>query len=244
MQKPRLSVQAANAGELCSKLSHMDITVPFVTEGRLAEHRERYTGARFLATFANADLLTYPIDVQHADRPDLTISTNGKRIGIECVEAVPEDWYEIEALRERHFPEALNFGQIYYPAQNRFTKEERWAIAKGEQMGGPWVGTMAECSWAAAMEHFIRQKLAKLRSGNYSGFDELWLLVQDEWRAPMYYESQLAGAMELITGKIPELFESPCFARVFICRNQSIIQLQSQGWSSTQVNNLWQQNVA
>lgn len=240
MQKPRLNVQATSAEELCLKLSGMDITVPLVTEGRFAEHRERYTGARFLSSFAYTSLLAYPVDVQHTDRLDLTITANNKRIGIECVEAVPEDWYEIEALRERLFPEALNFGQIYYPGRTRFTKEEKWAIAKGEQMGPPWVGTMAERSWAAAMEHFINMKLSKLRSGNYSGLDELWLLIQDEWRAPMHYESQLAGAMRIIEEKLPELFAPPCFSRVFICRNQSIIQLQSQGWSTTPVNNLWQ----
>jgi hypothetical protein len=244
MQIPTLSIQAASAEELCSKLSRIDITVPLVTEGRLAQHREQYTGARFLATFSDTELLTYPLDVQHTDKPDLTISTNGKQIGVECVEAVPEDWYEIEALRERHFPETLNFGQIYFPCRERFTKEEKWAIAKGEKMGSPWVGTMAERSWAAAMEHFIRLKLEKLRSGNYSGLDELWLLIQDEWRAPMHYESQLENAMNLIAGKLSELFEPPCFSRVFICRNQSIIQLQPQNWLATPVNNLWQQNVA
>lgn len=247
MHQPRLEVtpivQAASAKELCSKLSRMDITVPLVTEGRLAKHREWYTGAKFLASFADSPLFEYPFNIQHTDRPDFTITANTKRIGIECVEAVPEEWYEIEALRERHFPEMLNWGQIYTPGHKRFTKEEKWAIAKGEQQGPPWVVCMAERNWAAAMEYFIRLKLSKLRSGSYSGFDELWLLMQDEWRAPMHYESQLTGAMSLITAKLPELFAPPSFSRVFICRNQSIIQLQSQGWSATSINNLWQENV-
>jgi len=239
MKRQALSIKAESAPDLRKQLAAHDITVPHITEGRTAQHRETYTVARFLASFAEDPLLRYPIRVEHRDKPDFVVTLADRRVGIECVEAVPEEWYEISAIRERHFPEALVFGQIFHPGQKRFSKEEKWAIASGERKGPPWAGDMAERSWAEAMEYFVKQKTAKLRAGNYREFQDVWLLVQDEWRAPVYHSDELTLAVSLAAARIAPLLVAPSYSRVIVCRNSTIVTFTEAGTALTPVVDLW-----
>lgn len=239
VNRPALSLAASSAVELRQRVAAIDITVPHVTEGRTAQHREQYAVARMLATFAEAGLWQYPLSVDHRDKPDFALNTKQCCIGIECVEAVPEEWYEIQAIRERHFPDKLNFGQIFRAGQRRFTSEEKWAIASGEKKGPPWAGDMAERNWAEAIEYFVAQKTAKLRSGNYAVFSEMWLVVQDEWRVPIYYPEELNLAVILVTPKLAAWLRAPAYSRVFVCRSQTVITFTSLGVTFTPVLNLW-----
>lgn len=240
MQQSTLSLEADSATTLRRLLAARDIRVPHITEGRTAQHREAYTLARFLASFAENRLLSYPLRIEHRDKPDFVVSFQNRRVGIECVEAVPEEWYEISAIRERHFPEAWVFGQIFYPGQKRFTKEEKWAIASGEKKGPPWAGDMAERSWAEAMEYFVMQKTVKLRAGNYQEFSNMWLLVQDEWRAPVFYPEELALAVNLTKLRLAPLFVPPAYSRVIVCRNNVIVTFTEHGTTFTPIVDLWQ----
>jgi hypothetical protein len=239
MKRPALSLLVNSAAELRATLACVDITVPHVTEGRSSQHREQYLAARFFATFADTELLHYPLSIQHRDKPDFSVLAGDRSIGIECVEAVPEEWYEIQAIRERHFPDELNFGQIFHPGQRVFSKKEKLAIASGEKKGPPWAGDMAERSWAKAMEHFIRLKTSKLRSGNYSEFTEMWLLVQDEWRAPVFYPQELQLAVDLVEEQLAPLFVAPAYSHIFVCRNSTVVTFSPEGVSFAPIVDLW-----
>jgi hypothetical protein len=239
MNRPTLSLVASSAVELRRRVSEIDITVPHVTEGRTSQHREQYTFARMLATFSEAGLWQYPLSVDHRDKPDFSLDGGQLRIGVECVEAVPEEWYEIQAIRERHFPDKLNFGQIFRAGQRRFTSEEKWAIASGEKKGPPWAGDMAERNWAEAIEYFVAQKTAKLRSGNYAEFSEMWLVVQDEWRAPVYHPQELSLAVSLVAPRLAALLDPPAYTRLFVCRNHTVIMFTRTAVTFTPVLNLW-----
>lgn len=108
---PLLNLFADTAPALLKALREVDIKVPSITKGRSHTHRERYLMARFLATTAESQLIDYPLTVTHRDKPDFVLQLGSNLIGVECVEAVPEEWYEIEAIRGRKYPHAFNFGQ-------------------------------------------------------------------------------------------------------------------------------------
>lgn len=241
MKPHTLNLTAKTAQELLTTLKHIDITVPAVTEGRTTQHRERYLMARFLATSIDSKRLEYPLSVEHCDKPDFVLQFATKRLGIECVEAVPQEWYEIQSLREKHFPEAFNFGQMFKPKEKVFTHEEKLEIANGSLSGPPWVGKMAVRQWAEAMEHFIQIKTEKLRSDYYSEFPHMWLLIQDEWRVPIYDEDEIRESTTLCLAKIESLLNPPCFSSIFICCREWLIILERNKFSIELINDIWRE---
>lgn len=238
---PRLNLAASSRVELQSKLSSTDITVPFRTEGRTSQHCERYMAARLLSTLADTDELTFPLEIAHTDRPDFTLTMAGTKVGLECTEAVSEEWAQIDAFRERDFPEAMVMLPMLRPGKASFSLEERLAIAKGEKAGSPWVGKMAERQWAQAQAHFIEAKTKKLRAGNYSAFgsENVWLLIQDEWRVPVYGREQVLDAARRCMELIQPLLAPPAFGRIYIGNSKWLVRLVPGPLEIRAMRNLW-----
>jgi len=225
MNQVRLDLEAQTPHDLLRQLGSIDISVPLQDEGRTSVHRERYMAARLLSTMAETDLLSYPLRIQHREKPDFGLFWSGTAVGIECVEAIHEEWAQIQAIRERDFPEALIFLPMLRPGQTKFTIEERLEVARGERAGPPWAGNMAERQWAEAMTHFIGRKTEKLRKGGYADFASNWLLIQDEWPVPLHYEEERMEAASLCTELARPCLEGHCFAHVFVGNSRSLIHL-------------------
>ena len=240
MSAPRLSLSANSRGDLLEQLSAIDIAVPLVTEeSRTKDHRERYMAARLMATLARDSELTYPAQLHHREKPDFALRQQEKTIGIECVEAVSNEWAHINVLRETDYPEALIMLPMLKPGTDTFTRQERVQIAQGLRSGPPWVGDMAERQWAEAISYFIEGKLQKLRSGNYSEFSECWLLVQDEWRVPLYRPEHKRKAAELCVQRLQDVAEGQSFERIYVCSGESLIRLSPFPSTTTPIHNLW-----
>lgn len=98
-------LMAGSAQELVALLAATDISVPPRTRGRRSRHVERYSVALLLATLADREL-GYPLSLVHRDRPDYQLEMDGRRIGVEHTEAVPENEAHRSALREQgHGPD-------------------------------------------------------------------------------------------------------------------------------------------
>lgn len=248
-----LPLSACTSIDLLSQLQNIDIRVPPITKGRKKEHRERYVMARFLATIAESKRVCYPLTVEHyfsqsckqdSNKPDFGLSQPNGKIGVECVEAVPEEWYKIQAIRERKYPDALIFGQRFQSGKDArsFTNEERENIANGSRTGSIWVGNMAEKQWAEAMEYFIGNKTEKLRADNYSEFSNMWLLVQDEWRVPIITSDldEVQLAVELLLKRIDKFFIQPCFSAIHICCGDWLLSFKKNDFTIEPIRNLWQ----
>ncbi|MEB2399385.1 MAG: hypothetical protein OZ927_07590 [Alcaligenaceae bacterium] len=102
-----LSLQADTPQALLHQLSTIDIAVPLRTEGRLNKYCERYMAARLLATLAANGQLSFPLEIKDRDSPDFVLHLPVKTVGIECVEAVPQEWNQIRTIRDKDFPDAL-----------------------------------------------------------------------------------------------------------------------------------------
>lgn len=239
MSKPNLSFNAASANVLLAQLQATDITVPHITEGRTSQHREQYVMARFLATAASAGKIAFPLTLMHGDKPDFVLNLAGLEVGVECVEAVPEDWYEIAALQERLFPESMYFGQTFRPGEQVFERREKLDIASGKKLGYPWVGDMPKQQWITAMVYFIAQKTEKLRAGNYSPHKTMWLLIQDEWRVPIHDPQEIQEAAVECLRRIAHFFEPPCFHSIFICSRSMLLCFENDQLEVQKINDLW-----
>lgn len=241
MSLPNLTLSAESPTDLFAQLRATDITVPLVTEGRQKEHREQYMMARFLSTSAGAGRLAFPLDVLHGDRPDFVLRFGGREVGVECVEAVPKESYEIEVIREKHYPDAMNFGQRFKVGDSNFTRNEKHEIASGKHAGYPWMPESAKRNWIAAMEHVVGRKTTKLRGGNYSSSDVAWLLVQDEWPTSLrFYPQQVRQAAAELARRLVSRFSAPSFRAVFIASGSQLLCLESGRLTVEEVRDLWQ----
>ena len=238
--RPNLTLSAVSAADLLAQLRDVDITVPLVSEGRTKEHREQYMMARFLATAASAGRLDYPLNIVHGEKPDFLLRLAGVEVGAECVEAVPTEHYHIEHLREKHYPDAMNFGQRFDPGEENFTLDEKHDIASGRYAGPPWMPETAKRNWLSAMEYVVAGKIAKLHSGNYSANTSTWLLVQDEWPNSLhFYPEQVRAAAEELIQRFASLLAPPAFQAIFIaCGNQLLCFKEGQ-LAVEEVCNLW-----
>jgi hypothetical protein len=240
MSAIELSLVVESPIMLLEQLGGLNISVPPITKGRSTQHRERYTMARFLATLAESNRIYYPLVVEHRDKPDFVLRSPNEVIGVECIEAVPEEWYEIAAIAERSFPDALSPGQMFRPGKRIFTtQQEMIEVASGVRDGTPWVGNMLVQQWAEAMDYFIGLKSKKLRSGNYAEFSCVWLLVQDEWRVPMHCPDEIREGAKLCLPRIAKYFEPPCFNAIYVCCRGWLLSFEKDGFTMEPIRDLW-----
>jgi hypothetical protein len=218
----------------------IDIGVPLQTQGRTTKHRERYMMARFLATLAaGGELLSFPLHLDHREKPDFGLHMPNASIGVECVEATSTEWAQIQAIRERDFPEALIFLPVLTPGETKFTIAERVEIARGDRAGPGWAGKMTVRQWAAAQAYFVNGKTKKLRAGHYAEFGENWLLIQDEWPVPMHYLEDFEEAAALCASLIAPQLDSPAFTHIFVVDSSRLIQLAPTPTDIRAIHDLW-----
>jgi hypothetical protein len=242
MNGPLLTISSEDAPDLLRQLAETDIRVPRKTEGRTSQHRERYTMARFLATACTQGWLDFPLSLVHHDNtgnPDFLLTSPSYSIGVECVEAVSQSWYEIDVLRERHYAGAVVSVPKLEPGAQALSHSAKHAIACGVKVAPPWMGKDPEQAWAKAHEHFIAGKVQKLRNGNYRPLSRLWLLVQDEWSTPVHGSDSIMEAAEILVPRLPPLFATPAFEKIFILSSPLLLAFDGSGFEVNPIRNLW-----
>lgn len=176
-----LSIKAANPAELRAKLAATQIRVVRRPARRTHASRERYSAARMLATLSESNLLVFPLVVEFRDGPDLALHMPTATIGIECTDAIADEWAEILDLRAREYPKAFVFLPQLQPGVRTLSQGDIRAYASGVKAGPPRIGDSVERDWAQAISHFAHKKLEKLRAGAYPDYADNWLLIHDEW---------------------------------------------------------------
>lgn len=233
------SINAQNSEELRAELARIEIGVVRRPERRTHASRECYSVARMLATILNSNLLSFPLQVEFRDGPDVALHMQGKSIGVECTDAIAEEWAEILDLRASDFPRAIISLPRLKPGLRTLTQDDIRAYASGTKFGPPWVGKEVEQDWAKAMIHYVSKKLEKLRSGAYSEYSENWLLVHDEWvmHPASVAEQQLAAS--LLAREHSIIFSKPCFTRLFIESSNWLTFLTEDTYEVRSIVDLW-----
>ena len=238
--KPRFPpIEAANPAELRNRLAATQIRVVRRPTRRTHASRELYSSARMLATLSESPFLVFPLTVEFRDGPDLALHMPAASIGIECTDAIAEEWAAILDLRAREYPGAVIFLPRLQPDVRSLSQEDLRAYASGAKAGSPWIGDSVERDWAQAILHFAERKLKKLRAGAYSDFTENWLLIHDEWAMHPIGAKEQSIAASLLARSSASLFSAPCFSRVLVEGSKWLTSLTEESHEITPIIDLW-----
>ena len=218
----REQICAASAAELCGALRAADVDVPLRTQGRNCghtRHTETWVTCRFLATLARTDLLRFPLCIERGDRPDLVLAMPSGRIGIEIVEAAPQDKARVDAYCEHKGIDDCRSIPRYRVGDPRRSLAEIEAIATGRARTLPIMGDALERDWADAMVHFIERKAAIFGKPGFAKYPQNWLLVYDNWCTALD-ETVATQRLEL---RVFAHRNNP-FSRVFVQRTGSFLE--------------------
>lgn len=231
-----LNIDARSASDLVDRLRAIDIAVPLRTEGRTTEQCERWSICRFLSTYAETDLLGYPLQIEKCERPDFLLSLPSRQVGIEITEAVPADWAWADARREKLNYDKLVFLQRFRPGEPQRSREEIDAIARGASRGDGWAGDAPEREWADVMLHFAHDKAATFVKPGYKQFKNNWLLIYDNWPLPAVDDPKAAS---YLAQRIASLDMPLPFDRIFVECEHSIWQFQTSSCVPAPIRDLW-----
>lgn len=231
---PNLSAQSA--ADLLRQLKAIDISVPLRTGGRTTEHCERWSICRFLASYAEIELIDYPLRIEKRERPDFLLQLPSGDIGVEVTEAVPPDWAWVDARREKLNYENLVFLHRFRPGKPQRSKEAINRIAQGTTWGNGWDGDAPEREWAEVMLHFSLKKAEKLMKPGFERFTADWLLIYDNWPLPAIDNPKAASYFmeRLCTLQAPLPFE-----RIFVECKGSIWQFQVPKYMPQPIRDVW-----
>jgi len=239
----QLNLEAENANQLLRKLAAIDVTVPLRTEGRTSVHCEKFMAAHLLATLGSNARLCFPLRLVHRDGPDFELAMNSKICGIECVEAIPQDWAHIDAIRNKQRYDSIILIPKLRAHQGSISKEIKDDIAAGRgPTGPPWQGDEPEREWANWIALFVNKKLQKLRDGVYSSYSDNWLLVQDETRVPVWDRETLEQACKCFVALVGRELCEPVFSRIYVANGQFLARLFPGPVEIQDVISLWRSN--
>ena len=230
---------AANKADIQTQLRNIDISVPLRTNGRTNNQTEIRTICRLLATLAEKDIVSYPISVEHRERPDFLVQFGDKQIGIEVTEAVPEQYAAYSALAAREFPDVfLEPGHFRWGQEKRSPEEMRNLLRQNRLSAPPWMGDSAEREWALYIQSVVESKLTKLAKPGFAHFSENWLSIDDN--LPMVHADDLEKAISfLIPTLVPYWTRSPNFSAIYIDHGPVIAMLSQSGASHLPLCDLW-----
>lgn len=224
--------------ELCAILQSIDISVPLRTEGRTTEHTEIWTICRLIATLAKSNLVSYPVSIQHRDRPDFQFQFGETQIGIEVTEAISEQYAAYSALAEREFPNAfLEPGHFRWGSPKLSIEEMRNLLQQSHLSSPPWIGDRAEREWAIFMLSVIESKLKKLAKPGFSHFSENWLSIYDN--IPMCHIDLEKAVSFLQSALVPFWTWNPKFNAIYIEHGKVVLRLSNSDMRILELNDLW-----
>ncbi|NTW56904.1 MAG: hypothetical protein HGB20_07670 [Chlorobiaceae bacterium] len=185
MKKQEQLLQAFDKNDLIQKLQDLHLDVPRRNRGRKKIHREKYSVFQFLRVMAQNDRLLYPFALLYSDKPDFVVSALNHNIGIEVVEAVPEN-KALEQASRIHLPTRRTWGRLYDIEEKKKTIDEIKNELDGENeivfqkdvdfgaeiignevLGISFLDDEIEMSWINAMESKVRKKRERLNSNDF-----------------------------------------------------------------------------
>lgn len=225
-------IHADSAQELLCKLGQLDISVPPRTKERTTEQCERWSICRFLASFSDSELLPFPINLVHRDKPDFLLELDQQKVGIEVTEAIHENAAAIDAYRKNKGIDGVFSVKRHLPENAKLRGAELRREASSNDPGDGWAGDSVEHEWAGAMKNSVIGKVAKSKKPDFELFKRNWLLIYDNWFLP---GCDRATAVK----KLFDSLEYEPFENIFIECSSKFWVINNNGFYSRTINNLW-----
>lgn len=216
-------LRANTPAELRAKLHELDIHVPRRSEGRGNRHTERYCIAHLLASLPE-ERLSFPLTLTHSNKPDFLLATPDGDIGIEHTEAVPENVAHADFLREKKgWGADVYFIPHAMPGEPRKTAEQLRREIENDDPGDGWCGDAPEREWAAAMAHYVKEKIPKATADGFVRYPANWLIVYDNWPLPAI---DYAEAATYLAPLLAEMNAFSVFDMIFIRADSQIYEFR------------------
>lgn len=211
--------------DLLDKLTGINVVVPKRGKPRPTSYRELYSVVRLLGSLPRL-IDDFPLALQKHERPDFLLTCRNLTIGIEVTEAVSQNNAKaatllVEATGKSTTP-IVSYESPAFISDTIKSRKELLEDMENGDIGQWWNGDSVERSWAEAMIHCIKGKLGKARSHDYGLYDENWLLIYDNWTAPLL---ALEIALTDLQAGIKPTNPWSTFSRIFILRYKVLVEL-------------------
>ncbi len=227
-----------DTGSLIAALKSTSIDVPRRTDGRNTEHTEKWSICRLLATLSHNNRLTFPLTVQHVDKPGFILEMNKNKYGIEVTESILPDYAKCCAMAERENPEAVIDMSLFKWGNPRKTTEElREIINCSELTGDGWSGNSPEIEWAHYINDAISTKLYKLNNAGYVELPENWIYIYDNLPLPNIHATR---ATNVLLSEFSDNWKGDrVLTHIFIERCPIIIDIFDGKACNYEISDLW-----
>lgn len=221
---PVVLLTARTFQELHDRLPGLDVNVPPYPAER-GDTPEIYSIVRLLGTIP-LRLEDFPLVLSKTESPDFALQLGGRSIGVEHIEAVPENAVHEAKLRAAQGSRGMYFVRPATAGEPRKSRKELQKEIDEDWMPPAMAGDSVERNWADAMVHSITKKCAIARKPGYKAHDQQWLLIYDNWPS-LALERQ--HALELLQERLPVVDPFAIFARIFILTGATLMELSCDG---------------
>lgn len=227
-------IYSHNRSDLFEKLSIVDISVPLRSEGRKSKHCERWSICLWLSTIPN---LEFPLTLVHQDKPDFYLKTGTNEYGIECTEAIPEDYAQAIAISEKNSNKTSPEMSLFTWDQKK-TFKEIYEITKRTKLSGPgWEGDYPEHEWACCMLEITMAKNVLIQKPEFKKFSNNFLLIYDNLPLPAIDYSK---ASTCLMSKLDNYWNGKLvFDTIFVQTDKLLMKFTCSGVDEFNVINLW-----
>lgn len=171
---------AADAAGLRRQLDLREYPLRGASGTEAKTRRERWMMACWLEAWAAT--LSYPVRVDKRESPDFLVHASTGRIGVECMEVVPEAFKQLQAKLGD-----INSGWV---RPVRHAGRADWDSPLLRQLladtyeGSPWLGDEPERLWVEVMRWAVEKKRKVLHKPAFARHVHNVLLLYDNWPLP------------------------------------------------------------
>ncbi len=175
---------AADAASLHAQLDLREHPLVAATGSQAKEQRERWMMTRWLTAWSAQ--LAYPVLVHKRESPDFLVDTRTGRVGVECMEVVPESFKQLQAKLN-----GINSGWVR-PVAPRGADDgpAQWdsplmrRLLADTYEGSPWIGDDPAGLWVEVMRWAVEKKREVLHKPAFAVQSRNVLLLFDNWPLP------------------------------------------------------------
>jgi hypothetical protein len=196
---------------------------------------------RGLATWAEEDILSYPLELFHQDKPDFLLCYDGHKVGIECVEAVSQEWAATDALMESDGKHVSLFEYNFKEGTPSRTPSERRSIIQDRPRGSGWGNDGMERDWALGIYKRVSDKTNDLRQPGFQRYDENLLLM---WSNLPGIIRDIRTGMKYLMPKLRCYWSSENrYHKLLIDIHKNLVEIRPEQWKVYPIPNLWNQKM-
>jgi hypothetical protein len=192
---------------------------------------ERWTLARFLGSFADDPLLSYPLSISKRESPDFEFRLLNSKFGVEHTLATHEDLQRARSDAYKSNDPDLVIEASQFQSGTKLPKgsKERPKLTKLSKglWSEPFVGTEPEKQWVQYIVEAVVKKTQALTSGRYERFQEDWLLIGDE--TPVGGMTHAEISLPMLKDALKSYWLSGGYTKAIIDRNRFFALVDGSG---------------